>query len=190
MKTLFIDTETTGVPKDYKASYKDTDNWPRMVQLGWALYQDGKEIETWEELIVPDGWEISQGAAEKHGITTKQAERDGVSIWYALGQLAITIARCDLVVGHNVGFDLNVIGAEAVRMGLPYPFENVKTLCTMHATTEWCELPGKWGDYKWPKLGELWSKLFSEPISEQHTALADCRTTAKCYWALKEKGVI
>ncbi len=33
MKYLFFDTETTGVPKDYKAPSSDTDNWPRMVQL-------------------------------------------------------------------------------------------------------------------------------------------------------------
>ena len=34
---IFFDTETTGVPRDYKAPTTDTQNWPRLVQLGWIL---------------------------------------------------------------------------------------------------------------------------------------------------------
>ena len=36
---LFFDTETTGLPKNYNAPITDTDNWPRLVQLG--LDSDG-----------------------------------------------------------------------------------------------------------------------------------------------------
>jgi hypothetical protein len=35
---LFFDTETTGLPKYWKAPVTDTENWPRMVQLAWLLY--------------------------------------------------------------------------------------------------------------------------------------------------------
>ena len=38
MKYLFIDTETTGLPKEYDAPYTDIDNWPRLVQLAWIVY--------------------------------------------------------------------------------------------------------------------------------------------------------
>ena len=42
---IFFDTETTGVPRDYKAPTTDTNNWPRMVQLGWILMDgDGKKL--------------------------------------------------------------------------------------------------------------------------------------------------
>ena len=30
---LFFDTETTGLPRNYKAPSSDTRNWPRLVQL-------------------------------------------------------------------------------------------------------------------------------------------------------------
>ena len=40
MRYLFFDTETTGVPQNYKAPSSDTDNWPRMVQLAWIVTDD------------------------------------------------------------------------------------------------------------------------------------------------------
>ena len=33
-----FDTETTGLPKEYDAPYTDIDNWPRLVQLAWIVY--------------------------------------------------------------------------------------------------------------------------------------------------------
>ena len=49
MRYLFFDTETTGVPQDYKAPSSDTDNWPRMVQLAnmtrdWYLSYPNNKI--------------------------------------------------------------------------------------------------------------------------------------------------
>lgn len=37
MNLLFFDCETTGVPKNYQASYEDVDNWPRVISLAWIL---------------------------------------------------------------------------------------------------------------------------------------------------------
>lgn len=37
---LFFDTETTGVPKNYNGQMTDLDNWPRVIQLAWALFND------------------------------------------------------------------------------------------------------------------------------------------------------
>ena len=56
---LIFDTETTGLPKDFKASYKDTDNWPRCVQIAWQLHDDlGNVVEHKDYLIKPDGFDI------------------------------------------------------------------------------------------------------------------------------------
>ena len=42
---LFFDTETTGLPKNYKAPASDLNNWPRLVQLAYHLYDnDGNKI--------------------------------------------------------------------------------------------------------------------------------------------------
>ena len=35
---LVYDTETTGLPGNYKAPLTDSENWPRLVQLAWQLH--------------------------------------------------------------------------------------------------------------------------------------------------------
>ena len=35
---LIFDTETTGLPKKWKAPLTDSDNWPRCVQIAWQMH--------------------------------------------------------------------------------------------------------------------------------------------------------
>jgi len=41
---LVMDTETTGVPQDWTAPISDLANWPRIVQLAWALLDDAERV--------------------------------------------------------------------------------------------------------------------------------------------------
>ena len=60
---LFFDTETTGVPKNYKAPITDLDHWPRLVQLGWILCDEqGSELQTGNDIIKPNGFIIPEAA--------------------------------------------------------------------------------------------------------------------------------
>ena len=64
MKYLFFDTETTGVPRNYKAPSSDTRNWPRLVQLAWILTEaDGRRIHQSNLIVNPDGFVIPADAA-------------------------------------------------------------------------------------------------------------------------------
>ena len=43
---LIFDTETTGLPKNFRAPITDIDNWPRCIQIAWQLHDsDGTLIE-------------------------------------------------------------------------------------------------------------------------------------------------
>ena len=42
MKILIFDCETTGLPKDYKGSLYDSNNWPHIVQLSFILFDCNK----------------------------------------------------------------------------------------------------------------------------------------------------
>ena len=37
---LIFDTETTGLPKNYNAPLSDSENWPRLVQLAFQMFDD------------------------------------------------------------------------------------------------------------------------------------------------------
>ena len=51
---LFFDTETTGLPKNWKAPVSDLNNWPRMIQIGWILSDNGHRIDTGSFIIKPE----------------------------------------------------------------------------------------------------------------------------------------
>lgn len=188
---LFFDTETTGVPKNYKAPVTDLDNWPRVVQLAFMQTDDaGEEITSRKILIKPDGFVIPDEACAIHKITNEMALADGVPILEALNAFHALLLNTTALIGHNISYDENVLGAEFLRAGLINPIPAMRKVCTMHGSTDFCKIPGKYGNFKWPKLVELHEKLFMSQFDGAHDALADVAATAKCFFELKSKGVI
>lgn len=188
---IVMDCETTGLPKNYKASVADTDNWPRAVQIAWALYENnGERIEGLSYIVKPDGYEISAEATALHGITTEHALEAGLPVSMVLSVLCNDLQNADYVVGHNIDFDKNVIGAELIRDFSADILESMKSICTMKASTEFCQIPGKNGGFKWPKLSELYEILFNEKLENEHNADADVSACARCFFELVKRGVI
>ena len=51
---LIFDTETTGLPLNWKAPLTDFDNWPRCVQLAWQIHDvEGKLVDVKNYIIQP-----------------------------------------------------------------------------------------------------------------------------------------
>ncbi|MDA3860942.1 MAG: 3'-5' exonuclease, partial [Melioribacteraceae bacterium] len=152
---LFFDTETTGLPQNYKAPVTDLDNWPRLIQIAWILCDaNGTRIEQADYIIKPDNFTIPIDATNVHGISTDQAIIEGVELNIVLNQFNDLVTQADYLVAHNISFDEKIVGAELLRTAIESDFENKRKLCTMLSSTEYCELPGNYG-YKWPKLSEL-----------------------------------
>lgn len=188
---LFFDTESTGLPKNYKAPISDVDNYPRLVQLGYVITENGNIVHQNEDIIKPNGFDIPEEASDVHGITTEIALRDGADIVDVLDEFQFWVEQCDTVIGHNVSFDINVVGAEYFRMYGKSPLEGKRSVCTMLSGIELCQLPGKFpGKLKYPKLQELYSAIFQKPMEQTHTALDDISHTVECYQAMVERGII
>lgn len=200
---LFFDTETTGTPRNYKAPISDSGNWPRLVQLAWILYEvNGTIRETGNFIISPDGFEIPEQASAVHGITTEQAKKEGQPLWKVLHHFSMDLKKAEYLIGHNISFDEKIVGAEYFRLGQQNPFEfqrisevgidritSLPKICTMLTSTRYCNIPGKYGP-KWPKLQELYSKLFGKEFEDAHDALADIKATAECFYEMIRIGVI
>lgn len=192
---LFFDTETTGVPKNYKAPVTDLENWPRLVQLGYIVYDvlDRGEVSEYvstEFIIRPNGFVISPEVSKIHGVTQEKALTEGASLLTVLDTFTDWVNACDTIVGHNLNFDLSIIGAELVRTNMVDPFVGKAQYDTMLKSTDFCKMPGGYGGkYKWPKLKELYKVLFNEELAQTHTALDDIRQTAKCYFELQRRGI-
>jgi len=187
---LLFDTETTGLPKNWKAPVTDLNNWPRLVQLAWLLYdKNGNQLSAKSFIIKPAGFAIPPESTKIHGVSTEKAIMEGFDINMVLTEFLTFIDQADYIVGHNLSFDEKIVGAELLRNNMKNVLPTKKRICTMETTTNFCAIPGPYG-YKWPKLSELHYKLFQSDYEEKHNAATDILATARCFWELKRIGEI
>lgn len=187
---LFFDTETSGLPRNFHASSHNTWNWPRLVQLSW-IAQDrfGNTISKGNHIIRPVGFTIPYEASMIHGITTERALAVGSDLKKTLNKFWRDAQQARFLVCHNAAFDTKVLGCEFYRMFGEDKIEFKDSMCTMKASTEYCDLPGYYGA-KWPKLQELHEILFDHGFEDAHDSNADVQATVRCFWELKERGVM
>ncbi|MCS6974300.1 MAG: DNA polymerase III subunit alpha [Cyclobacteriaceae bacterium] len=190
---LIFDTETTGIPHNRTAPITDLENWPRLVQLAWQLHDPkGKLLSRHSFIIKPEGFNIPFKAQQVHGISTERAEAEGHDLQHVLKLFQSDAEQATWLIGHNIEFDINIIGAEFIRKGMdPQLLLSRTKLDTGVASTEFCQLSGGvGGKLKMPRLTELHEKLFGKPVQDAHDAAYDVAATARCFFGLIHQGII
>ena len=194
MTYLFFDTETTGLPKNYKAPAWETDNWPRLVQLAWIATDElGNQKASGNWILKPVGYDIPKEVSEIHGISHERAVNEGLDMKTQLDEFAKWVNDTDFIVAHNLAFDEKIVSAEYHRAGyFKSPLYGKQRICTMMGSTKYCALPnsnGRGGN-KWPKLNELHTRLFGKEFEGAHDASVDIAATVKCYFELVKRNVM
>jgi DNA polymerase-3 subunit alpha len=190
---LIFDTETTGVPHNKTAPLTDLENWPRLVQLAWQLHDHaGRLLSQHNYLIKPDGFNIPYKAEQIHGISTQRALEEGHDLLTVLHAFRQDLNQADVLVGHNIEFDINIIGAEFIRKKLDVEGFLAKNKAdTGIVSTEFCKLPGGiGGKLKMPRLTELHEILFGKNFTDAHDASYDVAATARCFFGLMKQRVV
>jgi DNA polymerase III subunit alpha len=193
---LIVDVETTGLPKNRNAKPEDLDNWPRILQISWILFDlFGKKINS-ETFYIKQFEPIPVTATEINGIDDSliaEKGEDPIKVWSRFKEIA---KNCEYFVSHNVDFDLPIIEAELIRNGFKKSFSRKKKLCTMKIGKNYCQIYRDYGrGYKYPKLDELFKCLFfpSAPyfsMTGLHDSSIDVFVTAKCFFKLYDDGYI
>ena len=159
---LIFDTETTGLPQNWKAPLTDFNNWPRCVQLAWQVHNNvGELLQVKNYIIKPEGFDIPYKSEKIHGISTELATQQGKDINSVLNFFRDDLNKVQFIIGHNVNFDRNILGAEFLRKGLDDPFPSLKIIdtCT-EETANVCQIKGgPRGRFKLPTLTELYLSL-------------------------------
>ena len=100
---LIFDTETTGLPENWKAPLTDFDNWPRMVQLAWQIHDiKGELVDVKNFIIKPENYDIPFNAQKIHGISTERAIKQGVDLNYVLEEFLNDVKNSKYIIGHNI----------------------------------------------------------------------------------------
>ena len=189
---LIFDTETTGLPKRDNAPISEVDNWPRIVQIAWQMHDESGDLMDHQNVLIkPDGFEIPYSAEKVHGISTEKAQKQGVSLEEGLLRFNKSVDLAGYLIGHNIRFDINALGAEFIRSGVATEFLEKKQVCTMWSSTDHLKLPGgRGGKFKPPKLMELYEYLFDDQFQQAHNAAADVEATARCFFELLRRKII
>jgi DNA polymerase-3 subunit epsilon len=188
---LFFDTETTGLPRDWKAPVTDLNNLPSLVQLAYLQFDNnGNKISEGDFIIKPNGYIIPKESSNIHGITHEKGMNEGVDLHNVLIDFHALINNSQTLVAYNMSFDEKIVGSEFLKNGFHNTIPSKPKICTMEKTTYFCNIPGFYGKPKWPKPSELHYKLFGFEFEEAHNAMIDINVTAKCFWELKRIVVI
>jgi DNA polymerase-3 subunit epsilon len=185
---LFIDTETTGIPKNWSAPYTDNENWPCSVQVAWAIYtKEGQKVKAENFYVRDDAFEISPASIKIHGITHDFLKKHGVKREEVLTQLDADLKQYQpLVIAHYMQLDYHMIGVGYHRAGMHNPLPGLPLFCTMRVTAD---LPLH-QHQRFLRLGELYERLFGASLEHQHNALVDATATAKCFFEMVKRGDI
>jgi DNA polymerase III epsilon subunit-like protein len=167
---------------------------------------------------IDDKVEISQFVRDMTGITNEVCQERGVNFVDVLDKFYDAYNRCDVLVAHNMEFDEKMIMIEIERNRrtilekMPYCltlfnpiFEKVKNIeryCTMKKGTSLCNLEMKNSNIpekkegekekkpmrKWPRLNELYSKLFDGEVPVNlHNSIVDVYATLRCYLKMRHE---
>lgn len=215
MKIAVFDTETTGLPKTKTIDELSLNLWPYIVQFSYVIYDTeiNQIIKTVDLVIkIPENINISDEVSDIHGITnfisqTSQYKIEDALIHFSNDYLNYNI---DLIVGHNLIFDINMLKIELMReinnknnfinkRQFSQLLDNLNDInqdskelyCTMQKSIELCNLKtrNKYGkEYlKFPKLNELHVKLFNSSPKNLHNSLNDVLICLRCYFMLEYK---
>ena len=196
---LFFDTETTGViPRGLEHSPLNyAQQYPRIVQLSWQV-RDGNKVKEGDFIIKPDGFAIPDEAAAVHGITTERAIAEGVEYKTAFLKFFADLKWADEICAHNANFDKGVLIAEYVRMTdraraakFAMFIKNITLHDTMILTKDYVGARFSNGNPgKFPRLEELYAKLFNGESFPAHNSMEDVRALAKCFFECRKRKLI
>lgn len=201
-KILIFDLETTGFPGRKTAFARTPDDYyspdkleyyddSRIISIGWTTTNNlssTTKFKIEEKILKPLDFKVTDGL---HGINQEKAEKEGVAWKDVLDSgLKKAIEDCDIVVNHNVLFDLFVLASELYRIKedelakkLDTLVNNGRYFCTMIGQEGICKIKNSRG-YKWPTLSELYKHVTGLDHDKAHSAAGDVEAVAAIVLAL------
>lgn len=186
---LFIDTETSDIPKRWNAPARQVQKWPYILQISWLIYtSDGELVKSENHYIRTGKIRINKQSQRLHGITNGMLEELGEERREVIGRLAADfIHYAPLVVGHFLEFDKKMLDVGFYRAGLENVSASLKTFCTMRFSKS---VQPAYVNKSGMRLSEFYAYLFGAEQPQQHDALGDASATAKVFFELVNRGLI
>lgn len=194
MKYIVFDTETDARPNPITNKFTTDQN---VIDICWYVVEDGKIIKKYQSEVK----DLAERLYEHQPNYNLEHIRNNGKKWNVVFNEFLKDLK-DLpddgkVLAHNLDFDRNVCiysSRNTVNEEKINEFKKIiseKGICTMRETTNYCKLPFYSGlGYKWPKLTELYSKLYKTEIEQVHKAKSDVEMLYTCVFKLIELQIL
>jgi len=213
---LVFDVETTNlIPKQKINGPRLTiDDYPHILQLSFVIYDlnESKITKSYDAYVnINSNIVISDSITELTGITKNMCKK-GIAITNVLKEFYDAYIDCDLLIAHNIYFDIEMIKIEIERNRAQilstFPcvlttfndiyekIHNIDRYCTMRKGISICNIlveskPGKPTAKKFPRLIELYQHLFvGETVSGLHNSMMDVLVCLRCYLKMRHNIII
>lgn len=184
---LIFDCSALATRTDFKATFTDTEAWPRLLHISWILLgEDYKPIEDFDCIPVPNGYVIDDKSKTKAHIDDADITKKSTDLETILNNFSASVEKAEYIFSHNLNYNENVLGAEYVRMKKSINMFSKKRYCLMEEGTYFCKIPSKGGGYKWPTLPELHATCFGQTYGPANNARADVIAAARSFIKLKK----
>jgi DNA polymerase III epsilon subunit-like protein len=180
-----VDIETSGLPK----KNNDTIIYPEILQIAWVLTNNKGVLIKKNSYIVKTDFFTNNYNVNFLNIDFETADIVGYPMDEIIQKFVEDLKISDYVVAHNIEFDIDILTHHFMTHYGINPFKQKKLICTMKSTVDYCKIENSYG-YKFPKLSELYNKLFNFEISNSHNAEVDIVHTLKCFKKLIKIGII
>lgn len=187
MRTIIFDTEGNGNRDE------------EMCQLAYIIRENGDHI--CKNFYFPV-LHMNPHAFNVHGLSRYMLDKlsEGHTFSDRCDEIYADFSRSNLLIGHNLASDIDLLNCEFARCGLEIKFE--KRLCTMQYFNNALHLSGKNGQRKHPRLSELCDYyriapdmiqntcgvLFHTAAVSAHDARYDATATYMCVLAALRRG--
>ena len=140
---------------------------------------------------LPKGLGICPESTAIHGITNKLILSEGKDICDVLDMFIADAKKCKILIAHNLKFDKNMVIVEQIRNKYKYTLDHLRKIeyCTMQEGKMACNIrmmnkyTGRM-QCKYPKLIELYKKLFNREPENLHNSLIDILVCFRCFGKL------
>ena len=132
---------------------------------------------------------IPYGASQVHHIYDLDVKEAPV-IADVIDEMLVYINDADMVIGHNIEYDEDMVKVELRRLEAEYKYQPKQTFCTMKTQVDFCAIQWNGARFKYPKLWELHKKLFNKYFIGAHDAMTDVEATLNCFTELVTLGEI
>jgi hypothetical protein len=189
-------------------NYKET--WPYIVQLSYILFDSDTNETIVKDVYIemPPQFTTDEYLSTAHHITRAAIEAGQnavrVNIADALEEFMLFFRQSDIVTGHNVAFDINMLFAECSRTNKTELFRELddskrmdKIYCTACKATNLTKICYPYNCkktppiFKTPKLNEVYYRMFGYAPTETalHNALIDVVACLRVFYRLWFQGI-